>query len=223
MLTRPRRSAGLLTLHLYISKRQVVLYFLKNTSNIHHPSAYHNDSNGHDITLPNHEVENDASTNLNDSLGSRLSPFSKLPLIGSTNYRRLNHRLSLFETNEHSSSSFSSTSLPRPPDGRRSSMTNEQRNPRTKFIVKNQTTLSLSSDIQLAIRLPDGERLEKTFRSTDRITDVLKYVASKGNNLDKQNVYLSSGEVPKREFKDLNMTLAQAGIETRTVLFLDRS
>lgn len=50
----------------------------------------------------------------------------------------------------------------------------------------------------------------------------MKYVKSQQNDLDEQ-FYLSSGDVPKRQFKDFNLTLSQANLETRTVLFIDRN
>jgi hypothetical protein len=49
----------------------------------------------------------------------------------------------------------------------------------------------------------------------------MKYVKSEQNDLGDE-IYFSSGDVPKRQFKDLKLTLEEANINSRTVLFLDR-
>jgi hypothetical protein len=121
-------------------------------------------------------------------IGSRLTPFEKLPRIGSSH--------------EY---------IPRPPI---SKSNHSNRNPRQKLIIKQQSIL-------IAIKLSDGRRLEKEFNSTDTIFDIIKFVKSEQNNLD-DNIYLSSGDVPKRQFKDFKLTLLQANINTHTVLFIDR-
>jgi hypothetical protein len=51
--------------------------------------------------------------------------------------------------------------------------------------------------------------------------DIIRFVKSQQIHLDDQ-IYLSSGDVPKRQFKDFHLTLLQANINTRTVLFIDR-
>jgi len=121
-----------------------------------------------------------------ESVGSRLTPFEKLPRIGSSH--------------EY---------IPRPPQSR-----NSVTNPRTKFILKQEPIL-------IAIKLSDGRRLQKQFYPTDTIMDIIRFVKSQQIHLDDQ-IYLSSGDVPKRQFKDFHLTLLQANINTRTVLFIDR-
>ena len=118
--------------------------------------------------------------------GSRLTPFPKLPRIGSSN--------------EY---------IPHPPQSQHTTT-----NPRTKLFVKQEPIL-------IAIKLSDGRRLEKQFSPHDKILDIIKYVKSQQLNLI-DDFYLSSGDVPKRQFKDFNLTLLQANITTRTVLFIDR-
>ncbi|CAF1372942.1 unnamed protein product [Rotaria sp. Silwood1] len=117
---------------------------------------------------------------------SRLTPFEKLPRIGSSH--------------EY---------IPRPPKTE-----NLKTNPRIRQISKEEPIL-------IAIRLSDGRRLEKEFSPYDRIYDIIKYVKSEQNDLDDQ-FYLSSGDVPKRQFKHFNLTLSQANLTTHTVLFVDR-
>jgi len=69
--------------------------------------------------------------------------------------------------------------------------------------------------------LNDGRRLEKEFYSTNTIGDIINYIKSEKIIFDK-DFYLSSGDVPKRQFKDFNLTLFEANILTRSVLFIDR-
>jgi len=99
--------------------------------------------------------------------------------------------------------------IPRPPPPKHHSTTN----PRSKHLIK--------QPILIAIRLSDGRRLEKQFYSTDQIRDIIQFVKSQQNFLD-DDIYLSTGDVPKRQFKDFNLTLLQANLLTRTVLFVDR-
>ena len=51
--------------------------------------------------------------------------------------------------------------------------------------------------------------------------DIVRYVKTQTLDLG-DDFYLSSGDIPKRQFKDFNLTLSQANIGTRTVLFIDR-
>ncbi|CAF1062615.1 unnamed protein product [Rotaria sordida] len=131
-------------------------------------------------------VRSNSSSNRQGRTTSRLTPFEKLPRIGSSH--------------EY---------IPRPPQS-----FNLKTNPRIKQIHSQQPIL-------IAIRLNDGRRLEKEFYSNDKINDIINYVRSEQFDIDK-NFYLSSGDVPKREFKDFNLTLSQANIHTRTLLFIDR-
>ncbi|CAF1282640.1 unnamed protein product [Adineta steineri] len=112
---------------------------------------------------------------------TRLTPYEKLPRIGSSH--------------EY---------IPRPPPTRHLT-----KNPRSKQIVKQEKII-------IAIRLSDGRRLQKEFCSTDKISDIIKYIKTQQTNLSDE-IYLSSGDVPKRQFKDLNLTLLQANIQTHTM------
>ncbi|CAF1342592.1 unnamed protein product [Rotaria magnacalcarata] len=123
-------------------------------------------------------------------ISSRLTPFEKLPRIGSSH--------------EY---------IPRPSQSLQSS--HSKSNPRLKQISKP------VEPILIAIRLHDGRRLEKEFNTNNKILDIIQYVKSEENDLDDE-FYLSSGDVPKRQFKDFNLTLLQANIKTRTILFIDR-
>jgi hypothetical protein len=118
--------------------------------------------------------------------GSRLTPFEKLPRIGSSN--------------EY---------IPRPPQS-----IHLTTNPRQKFFQKQEPIL-------IAIKLNDGRRLQKQFYPHNTILDIIQFVKSQQLQIG-EDFYLSSGDVPKRQFKDFHLTLLQANITTRTVLFIDR-
>ena len=121
-------------------------------------------------------------------MGTRLTPYEKLPRIGSSN--------------EY---------IPHPPSTQPKSSLN---NPRNKTFKKEEPIL-------IAIKLSDGRRLEKMFYPTNTIKDIIIYIKSEQIDLN-GDFYLSSGDVPKRQFMDLNLTLSQAKIKTRSVLFIDR-
>ena len=100
--------------------------------------------------------------------------------------------------------------IPRPPQSNRLTT-----NPRRNILVKQEPIL-------IAIRLSDGRRLQREFNPNDKVLDVIKYVKSQQLNVN-DDFYLSSGDVPKRQFKDFNLTLLQANITTRSVLFYEIS
>lgn len=87
-------------------------------------------------------------------------------------------------------------------------------NPRNKIFEKEESIL-------IAIKLSDGRRLQRMFYPTNTIKDIIIFVKSQQIDLN-YDFYLSSGDVPKRQFTDLNLTLSQAKIRTRSVLFIDR-
>ena len=73
--------------------------------------------------------------------------------------------------------------------------------------------------VLLAIKLPDGTRLERRFRQTDLLTDVM-LVAQRHCPQPLSACELSTNDVPKRVFTDHGMTLQEAGLSVRTMLIL---
>ena len=73
--------------------------------------------------------------------------------------------------------------------------------------------------VLLAIKLPDGSRLERRFRHTDLLADVM-LVAQHHCPQPLPPCELSTNDVPKRLFTDYGMTLQQAGLSIRTMLIL---
>lgn len=73
--------------------------------------------------------------------------------------------------------------------------------------------------VVLAIKLPDGTRLERRFRQTDLLADVM-LVAQHHSPQPLPACELSTNDVPKRLLTDYGMSLQQAGISFRTMLIL---
>lgn len=73
--------------------------------------------------------------------------------------------------------------------------------------------------VVLAIKLPDGTRLERRFRQTDLLADVL-LVAQEHSPRPLPPCELCTNDVPKKLLTDYGMTLKQAGLSVRTMLIL---
>ncbi|KAK3104081.1 hypothetical protein FSP39_024287 [Pinctada imbricata] len=75
------------------------------------------------------------------------------------------------------------------------------------------------SRIQLAIRLPDGRRHQHYFREYEKLDLVLKF-AENISCMDLSDQRLACN-APRAVFADLSKTLSEAGIQDRTVLYLE--
>lgn len=75
------------------------------------------------------------------------------------------------------------------------------------------------NSVVLAIKLPDGTRLERRFRQTDILADVI-LVAQNHSPQPLPPCELSTNDVPKKILTDYGMTLQQAGLSVRTMLIL---
>lgn len=80
--------------------------------------------------------------------------------------------------------------------------------------------------LQIAVRLPDGSRHESCFKSSNTLLDVHRYFmdSSLNDSLNDEtiprNCEFVSSEVPRHVFSDFEVTLHEAGIKTRTLLYL---
>ncbi|CAB4004785.1 UBX domain-containing 10 [Paramuricea clavata] len=76
--------------------------------------------------------------------------------------------------------------------------------------------------IEIAIKLPDGSRHENCFSSFSTFTDLLLYLmnSSISDEVIPRKCEFVTSEVPRQVFSDLNVTLHQAKIKTRTLLYL---
>lgn len=72
--------------------------------------------------------------------------------------------------------------------------------------------------VQLCLRLPGGERLLAEFSTSQRIADLVSYAQQHcGEDLSKYE--LATNEVPRRVVPNWQVTLEQAGITVRTLLY----
>ena len=139
------------------------------------------------------------SSNFRDKNGSRLSPFKKLPRIETSNKYD-----------------------PHPPIFKSQINKNQFESRRRHFIIEKQSIINEENLILIRFHLSDGRCLQKEFHSNDRINDLMNFVQLNDSSLNNISFYLSSGDVPKRQFQDFSLTLDQCQILTRTVLFIDR-
>ena len=72
----------------------------------------------------------------------------------------------------------------------------------------------------LAVKLHTGKRIERWFRQQDTLRDIIRCAAYAAKSLEILNLTLATNEIPKREFNNLSMTIAEAGIKHRTLLYI---
>ncbi|XP_035237315.1 UBX domain-containing protein 10 [Anguilla anguilla] len=73
----------------------------------------------------------------------------------------------------------------------------------------------------LAVRSPCGRRLQRRFLPTDTLRAVLA-AAEDAHGARYGRAVVQTVEVPRRSFADLNVTLAQCGIQNRSVLCISK-
>ena len=80
----------------------------------------------------------------------------------------------------------------------------------------------VDEQLQIAIRLPDGSRRENSFSSSSTFMHLLKYLinSSVNDQIIPRNCEFVTSEVPQQVFSDFNVTLNQAKLKTRTLLYL---
>ncbi|EDV24234.1 UBX domain-containing protein 10 [Trichoplax sp. H2] len=74
--------------------------------------------------------------------------------------------------------------------------------------------------IMLAVKLNNGKRIERWFRRSNTLNDIIRYAAYAAKSLEVLSLILVTNEIPKREFDNLSMTIAEADIKQRTLLYL---
>eukprot|EP00057_Strongylocentrotus_purpuratus_P000771 XP_001183007.1 PREDICTED: uncharacterized protein LOC753664 [Strongylocentrotus purpuratus] len=79
-----------------------------------------------------------------------------------------------------------------------------------------------SKSVLLAIRLPDGTRVQNLFDSTQSLQSVVQFALKQGTcSLDRSNVCLVTNDMPKRELMNLSQTIEVAELRDRTLLNLE--
>ena len=74
--------------------------------------------------------------------------------------------------------------------------------------------------VHLAIKLLDGSRHERWFRHTNTLGAVMAFAASLCND-QLPPCHLCTNELPRRVFDDMSLSISEAGINSRTVLYLE--
>nr|XP_054768857.1 uncharacterized protein LOC129276505 [Lytechinus pictus] len=79
-----------------------------------------------------------------------------------------------------------------------------------------------SESILLAIRLPNGSRVQNLFDHTKSLQSVVDFALKQGKySQGRSSICLITNELPKRELTDLSQTIAGAKLSDRTLLNLD--
>lgn len=73
----------------------------------------------------------------------------------------------------------------------------------------------------LAIKLPDGKRIQRYFRPTDNLETVMHF--AENSNLASYQDYRLICNAPRTTFTDLNVKICDTQIKDRTVLYLEES
>lgn len=74
--------------------------------------------------------------------------------------------------------------------------------------------------LNLAIKLLDGTRHERWFRPTDTLGTVMAFAASVTKD-ELSPCLICTNEVPRKVFDNFSLSLSQAGINSRTVVYLE--
>lgn len=75
--------------------------------------------------------------------------------------------------------------------------------------------------LKLALKLPDGKRVERYFAPTNTINDVMNFARTKMRSAGKRLVVYSMLQVPKVKLRNWKQTLAELGFIDRTMLYID--
>lgn len=80
----------------------------------------------------------------------------------------------------------------------------------------------VDEQLEIAIRLPDGSRRENSFNSSSSFMHLLEYLinSSVNDEVIPRNCEFVTSEVPRQVFSDFNVTLHEAKLKTRTLLYL---
>ncbi|XP_039251615.2 uncharacterized protein LOC120329066 [Styela clava] len=75
--------------------------------------------------------------------------------------------------------------------------------------------------LRLALKLPDGKRVERYFAPTSTINDVMNFAKTKMKAPIRRCVVYSMLQVPKEKLKNWKRTLKDLGLTDRTMLYID--
>lgn len=87
--------------------------------------------------------------------------------------------------------------------------------------VPDEQKLAAEPQIKLALKLPDGKRLERLFSTSDKLSDVADFAQTKmRTSVRRCNIY-SMLQVPKVLLRNWRKSLSAHGIVDRTVLYIE--
>merc|ERR1719235_500090 len=75
--------------------------------------------------------------------------------------------------------------------------------------------------LALMLRLPNGQRLQRAFRSTDSVGMLYDFVDTQCEELGRQQQYRLVSTMPRRAFEERETTLEAAGIQNQFVLMVE--
>ena len=90
------------------------------------------------------------------------------------------------------------------------------------YVIPVEPSEAYPDRIRLAIKLLDGQRHERWFRTCDTLGSVLEFARSLSDRTLLPCQFCTN-EVPRRVFNDFSKTLAQTGLKSYTMLYLDHS
>ena len=94
-----------------------------------------------------------------------------------------------------------------------------EEDPRASVPTHGGSTAGEGRKVQVCLKLPGGERLQAEFDTSQRITDLVSY-AQQFCGEDLSECEVATNEVPRQVVTDWQVTLEQAGITVRTLLYL---
>lgn len=89
-----------------------------------------------------------------------------------------------------------------------------------RYSLPDEPTDAEPERLNLAIKLLDGTRHERWFRPTDTLGAVIAFAASVTKD-ELPPCLICTNEVPRRVFDNFSLSLSQAGINSRTVVYLE--
>lgn len=88
------------------------------------------------------------------------------------------------------------------------------------FTIEKERPIVRGPFLTVAVRLPDGKRVAERFDCKDMLQTVCGFALDKMEGLRPPKYSLVTTDIPKRTFKDLTISLKDAGIDDKTLLYL---
>ena len=151
------------------------------------------------------EVNQESTYSDNTGLGNDFdkSAIIHIPTVDDT-VGHANNKTSMDPTAEHQSTVLDPLVLSYPPLQRKVVLPVEPKEGEARLL--------------LAVKLPNGQRVQRHFKTTDQLLHVLRF-AEYSAQLDFSNCEVVC-DAPRKVFKELNIKLMNSGLQNRTVLHI---